>query len=128
MQALGNVPHREALVYVAAANDIFGVHGSRFRYAFVTLAADQLLTNSPSRSRASGNLSIIAANPRRKCEGASQQSPGASRMPCSAAAWQKARLFSPLTSHGKAVSPPRGGIQPSVSRCSDMKEASCRRF
>ena len=29
---------------------------------------------------------------------------------------------------GKAVTPPRGGIQPSVSRCSDMKAASCRRF
>ena len=62
----GNVPRREALVYVAAAIELFGVHGSRFRYAFVTFMADQLLTNSPSRSRASVNLSVIAAKPRRK--------------------------------------------------------------
>jgi len=91
-------------------------------------AADQLLTNSPSRSRARGNWSVIAAKPRRKCEGASKQSPGASRMPCSAAPWQKERLFSPLRSQGNAVIPPRGGIQPNVSRCSVMKASSCRRF
>src|ERR1700677_196584 len=77
--------------------------------------ADQLLTNFPSRSSASGNLSVIAAKPRRKCGGASKQSPGASRMPCSAAAWQKARLSSPLTSQGNAVIQPQGGIQPIVS-------------
>jgi hypothetical protein len=56
------------------------------RYAPGTWALDQFLTNSPSRLRASGNLTVIAAKPRRKCGGASKQSPGASRMPRPAAA------------------------------------------
>jgi len=53
-----------------------------------TLAVDQLLTNSPSRPSASGNLSVTTANPSRKCDehASSKQSPGASNMPCSAAA------------------------------------------
>src|SRR5260370_42626052 len=87
----------------------------------VTIFADQLLTNAPKRSSAWEKLSPAAAKPRRKCEGVSKQSPGASRIPCSVAAWQNGRSFSPLTSHGNAVIPPWGGIQPSTSRWSAMK-------
>jgi hypothetical protein len=50
-------------------------------YARVTPGALQLRTNAPNRSKASGNLPAIFAKPSRKCEGASQQSPGASKMP-----------------------------------------------
>src|ERR1700682_994280 len=66
----------------------------------------QLFTNSPKRSKACGNLSPVAAKPSRKCDGKSKQSPGASRIPCSAAPWQKGLAFSPLTSQGNAVIPP----------------------
>jgi hypothetical protein len=100
---------------------------------FILLRANRaerygLLTNSPSRPSTSGNLSVIAPNPSRKCDGASKQSPGGIRMPLSAAAWQKARQFSPLRSQGNAVIPPRGGTQPSVAQCSVMKTWRYRRF
>src|SRR6185312_1396031 len=72
----------------------------------VTILADQLFTNTPKRSSALEKLSPAAAKPSRKCEGTSKQSPGAKRIPCSAAAWQNGRAFSPLTSHGNAVIPP----------------------
>src|SRR4029077_375930 len=74
----------------------------------VVIFGDQLFTNSPRRSSALGNSAPAAANPRRKGEGTSKQSPGASRIPRSAAAWQKGRASSPLTSHGNAVIPPCG--------------------
>src|SRR5271157_2634009 len=82
----------------------------------VTIFADQLFTNAPKQSSALEKLSPAEAKPRRKCEGASKQSPGASRIPRSVAAWQNGRSFSPLTSQGNAVMPPCGGIQPSMSR------------
>src|SRR5262252_5791154 len=93
-----------------------------------TILADQLFTKAPRRSSASGKFSPAAAKPRRKCEGISKQSPGASRMPCSAAAWQNGRSCSPLTSQGNAVMPPCGGIQPSTSLWSDKNRSSSLRF
>src|SRR6185312_9940541 len=94
----------------------------------VTILADQSFTNAPKRSSALEKLSPAAAKPRRKCEGASKQSPGASRIPRSVAAWQNGRSFSPLTSQGNAVMPPCGGIQPSTSRWSAMKRSRSLRF
>src|SRR5207253_4216551 len=88
------------------------------RHHAVTIFADQLFTNAPKRSSALEKLSPTAAKPRRKCEGASKQSPGASKIPRSVAAWQNRRSFSPLTSQGNAVMPPCGGIQPSTSQWS----------
>ena len=52
----------------------------------VTTFAGQLFTNAPKRSSALAKLSPVAAKPRRKCEGASKQSPGASKIPRSVAA------------------------------------------
>src|SRR5438874_3216225 len=94
----------------------------------VTIFADQLFTNAPKRSSALETLSPAAAKPRRKCECASKQSPGASRIPRSGADWQNERSFSPLTSQGNAVMPPCGGIQPSTSRWSAMKRSRSLRF
>src|SRR6516164_1696421 len=98
-----------------------------FRHA-VTILAAQLFTNAPKRSSALQKFSPTAAKPRRKCEGVSKQSPGASRIPYSVAAWQNGRSFSPLASQGNAVMPPRGGIQQSTSRCSSMNCSRSLRF
>jgi hypothetical protein len=51
----------------------------------------------------------------RKWLGTPKQSPGASSTPWAAARSQKGRLDSPERSHGHAVSPPRGRIQPTRS-------------
>src|SRR5260370_23753208 len=90
----------------------------------VTIFGDQLFTNAPMRSSALEKLSPASAKPRRKCEGAAKQSPGASRIPRSVAAWQNGRSFSPLTSQGNAVMPPCRVIQPHTSPSSAMKRSN----
>src|SRR5229473_3342614 len=117
------LPKSEEVISYTDGNRSFGE-----RHHAVTIFADQLFTNAPKRSSALEKLSPAAAKPRRKCEGTSKQSPGASRIPCSVAAWQNRRSLSPLTSQGNTVMPPCGGIQPSTSRWSAMKRSRSLRL